>query len=318
MLSKILNPSRFSRRQPALDVSTGLPVTDATEQTRRSWAQLIGSFDQVPDAYEDFFEPARKTGLTFPYTVLTPSHEGFIHRYSEQLTCMLGLEVCVLEKCGSTFSAQCYPLEAISHVEVSAVLLDSQVTITGLTTSGVPSVSTLRFNSVTDYLFAPVVERIRLRSAGSRGWPVRSDSEAFDQWRYSNYKFMNYAKRSLLGDEKVMHAILQPEIRKHEFTLLGRTFSRLISPTQASILTDRELILILEGERKRGGEERYGGTWHFIPLNKIETLLASPKDETTWTLHVRAAHASPVECLYSSSAETDLRQFIDRFEGLSG
>ena len=128
-----------------------LPTVGAAEQTKSSWAKPIKSCAAVPNVYKDFFELFLADGRVFPYTVLTPSHEGFIHRTTEKLICDFGREIYVLERSGNTFEAQCYPLEGISYVEVRTILLDSRIKISGVTRQGVTTSSTFKFNSVTDY-----------------------------------------------------------------------------------------------------------------------------------------------------------------------
>jgi hypothetical protein len=140
-----------------------------------------------------------------------------------------------------------------------------------VTDQGVPASCTLRFNSVTDYLFSPIVKRIRLAASGTRPATEGSEQERFDHLARVNYKFMSYARQSMLAGDKVIHTILQPEIGEGILTILGKTYYRTISPTHMSILTDRELILIRE-ERRRSGEDRYGGIWSYVPLNKVVAL----------------------------------------------
>lgn len=69
-------------------------------------------------------------------------------------------EIYTLEKRGNTFEAQGYPFEGISYVEVRTILLDSRIKISGVTKQGVSTSSSLRFNSVTDYLFTLILERV--------------------------------------------------------------------------------------------------------------------------------------------------------------
>jgi hypothetical protein len=173
-----------------------LPTVSAAEQTKSSWAKPIKSYAAVPNVYKDFFEPFLADGRVFPYTVLTPSYDGFIHRTTEKLICDFGREIYVLERSGNTFEAQCYPLAGISYVEVRPILLDSRIKISGVTRQGVPTSSTFKFNSVTDYLFTPILERIRLATVDSRDAAQSSESEKFDHLVRLNYKFTNYAKRN--------------------------------------------------------------------------------------------------------------------------
>ena len=259
-----------------------VPALNAEEQTRLTWAKLIQSYEVVPDVYKDFFEHILSDGQAFPYAVLAPSREGFIHRTTEKLVCSFGREIYVLERSENTFEVQCYPLEGISYVEVRTVLLDSHFKISGMTKQGIPASSTVKFNSVTDYLFSPILETIRLAAVDSRDAAKSSETDKFDHLVRLNYKFMNYAKRSLLGGEKVIHFILQPEIRVSVLRIPGKTYYKTISPTHMNILTDRELIIIRE-EKPQRSADRYGGIWDFIPLNKIVSLSLNGGDNTCWS-----------------------------------
>ena len=316
MLTKMRNVLRMTWRQVYTSTIAGLPRLGAAEQTKSSWAKSIESYAAVPNVYKDFFEPLLADGRVFPYTVLTPAYEGFIHRTTERLICDLGHEIYVLERSGNTFEAQCYPLEGISYVEVRTILLDSRIKITGVTRQGMAASSTLKFNSVTDYLFTPILERIRLAAVESKGAAQSVELEKFDPWVRLNYKFMNYAKRSLLGGEKVIHTVLQPEIRASLFTVLGKTYSRTISPTHVSILTDRELIIIREEER-RSGDDQYGGIWDYIPLNKIATLSLGRKDNNLLVLSIQLPESARLENIFQASAEREINQLLDRYRALT-
>ncbi len=87
MLSKLQNRIQFNWRQVYNSFVTNEPKLDVTEQTKLSWAKLIKSYATVPAIFKDFFEPFKKDGLDFPYTVLTPSYEGFVHPTTERLIC---------------------------------------------------------------------------------------------------------------------------------------------------------------------------------------------------------------------------------------
>ena len=316
MLTRMRNALRMIWRHNDGSTIAVLPKMSATERTKMSWAKSIESYATVPSVYKDFFEPFLMKGREFPYSVLTPSYEGFIHRATEKLICDFGHEIYVLERNGNTFVAQCYPLEGISYVEVRAVLLDSRIKISGVMKDGALASSTLRFNSVTDYLFRPLLERMRFAAVGSEEAVQSSELEKFDPWVGLNYKFMNYAKHSLLAGEKVLLAILQPEIRARVLTVLGKTFHRTITPTHVSILTDRELILIREEERGIGGE-KYGGTWDYIPLNKIVSLSLSEKDSSLLALSIQLPESARLESLFQTSAKGEVHQLLRRFRELT-
>lgn len=288
----------------------------AVEQTRLSWAKSIETFDAVPGLYKPFLGPFLAAGCGFPYTVLTPGYEGFMHRATEKLVCLFDHEIHVLHRSGNTFEAQDYPLEGISHVVVRIILLDSHIKISGVNRQGVPISTTLRFNTVTDYLFQPILEKIRFANVDVQKANDPSNVDQFDAWVRSNYKFMNYAKHSILGGERVIHAILQPEIRESVLRVLGRIYQRRLSPTHVSILTDRELILIREELRQRG-EDRYGGIWDYIPLRKIIKLSLKEKNDSLLVLSIQMAGGESMECLYETSMEREIHQFLEGFREMT-
>jgi hypothetical protein len=280
------------------------------EQTKSSWARLITSYAAVPPVYQGFFEPLQVEGRAFPHTVVTPSYEKFLHRTTEKLVCEFGHEVHVLERSGSTFEALSFPLEEISYVQVRTMLLDSHIQICGVTKQGVPACCTLRFNSITDYLFRPIVERIRRATFDARDQAPSSERATFDYLVRVNYKFMSYARHSLLAGEKVIHTILQPEIRERVLTVLGKTYYRTVFPTHMSILTDRELIMIGE-EHRRGGEDRYGGIWDYIPLHKIVALSLSSKGSNLLSLSIQLPDSTCLDYLFEASARREVEQLLD-------
>jgi hypothetical protein len=67
----------------------------------------------------------------------------------------------------------------------------------------------LRFNSISDYLFRPIAERIRLVTFDARDPAQSSERQKFDHLVRVNYKFMSYARESVL-------------------TVLGKTFYRTV------------------------------------------------------------------------------------------
>ena len=292
-----------------------LPI-NAAEQTKASWARPVESLAAVPAAYREFFEPLFAGGRAFPYAVLTPSYQGFLHKATEKLVCDLDDEICILQRRAGTLEAQRYPLEGISYVEVRTFLLDSSIKISGVTGHGLAASTSFKFNAVTDYLFTPILHRIRFASHEPSEAGTEMEAGKFDHWVSLNYKFMNFAKRSLLAGDRVIHTILQPEIRTRALTLLGKTLYGLVSPTHMCILTDRELITVREEDR-RSADDKYGGIWDYIPLDKIVDLSLSQRDGHLFELSIQLPDGAPLEYLYQASAERELNELLDRFRELA-
>jgi hypothetical protein len=294
----------------------GLPLLHPAELTRLSWANKIRSYHDVPDAYQDFFGPLFATGREFPYTVLTPSFERFINPTTEKLVCDFGTEIYVLEKIGDSFESHCYPLDAISHVEVRSMLLYYHLRICAVIGQEFPASVTIKCNSVTAHLLTPILERIRLGNFKSNGTISPTELEKFDYLAEPYYKFMSYARHSLLAGEIIIQSIFQPEIRANIFAKLGKSYWQASSPAHLLILTDRECIWIRDDEC-REEEAKHGCIWDYIPLNKIEKVSLHRKNERLLSLTIQLPANERLEMIFPISAQEKLEQVQDNLRHLT-
>jgi hypothetical protein len=132
-----------------------------------------------------------------------------------------------------------------------------------------------------------------------------------------NFKFMNYARRSILPGEKVLQSILQPAIRVQIFKMLNLPFSRTITPAHITILTDKELITIQDEATKlwdKGVE--YGGIWKYIPLNRITSASLGQREDNLFVLSIYLCAGDRIETLFAASNEHELRLLLEQIEGL--
>ena len=310
--------SRTAEQRVTRPIAKKPSLQAIAEQTRASWAKSVTFYDQVPEAFKDFFKTLLGNTSTWPYTVLMPTYEGFMRRENGRLICNLGDKIYVMERARNKTTCTCYPIEDISYVEEGVVLLYAWVKISGIASDGVPSSSTLKFNAVTDYLLAPIIEKIR-PATGDLGDAGRNlELAKFDYLVRLNFKFMSYGRHSILPGEKVIHTILQPEIREKIFTVLGKSFFRTVSTAHISILTDRELILIRDEEQSRWSREaRYGGTRSYIPLNKITSVSLTRNERDLLDLSIHLPGNDQIGSLFSTSNERELDLFLNQLESVA-
>lgn len=285
----------------------GLRTLSPEEQTEASWAKAIRRYQEVPDIYKSFFHPILTGGQEFPYTVLTPTYKGFIHGGTEKLVCYFDRAIHVLERKDRAVDIQRFLLDKISRLEVQTILLDSSIRIHGVSENGLKISSSWRFNTVTDHLFKPVLQVIRLGVHDPDKVTQRSETEIFDAWGMRNLKFMNYAKRSLLAGDLVLHKILQPELQEPVFRIFGKTYKRFISPCQAMILTNRELIVIQE-VKKRRSTSKYGGIWTYIPRNKIKNFSLMRSENNLLITGVHLIDDTHLEYPFNASTKNEIEQ----------
>lgn len=293
------------------------PTLNTAEIRKLSWAKHIKSYDAVPDIYKFFFEPFRKEGRAFPYTILTPTFEGLLQaRTTEKLVCDLDSDIYVLERVADAVKVYGFPVDAISCVEVRIVLLDSQITICGTTKDGLSTSITIKFNTATEDLFTPILEKIRRAAIGSATREWVPETGKLEDLGKLDYKFMNYARHSLLGGEKIIQMILQPKIQATMLTILGKTFYKTISRAHLSILTDRELIIIREEDNPRVIGE-YGKISDYIRLKKTVNLSLGGESDELSKLSIQLPEGVRIERLYQASARQEINQLISRFADIS-
>jgi hypothetical protein len=312
-LTKIQNilPTIF-KQTPVPEISQ-TPTLSANQQTKLTWSRIIETHADVPEIYKPFFVDVE----AFPYTVFTPARAGFVTKATEKLICAFAREIYILEKNEGTFETQCYPIDGISHIEVKSILLDAHIKISGMTKQGVSTSTTIKFNSANEPLFKPILDKMRSAASDDKSAVQSLELDKFDHLLSLNFKFMNYARQCLLAGEKVIQSILQPEIRVPVFRVLGRVFSKTISPTHISILTDRELIVIREDEPQNRTVGRYGGLWNYIPLSKVTSLTLNGKDDDLLILSIQLPESIRLDYSFQASAKHELDQLLDRFNELT-
>jgi hypothetical protein len=290
----------------------GLPPRTTNAQIKASWARSVKPQDQIPELFRDFFESAKSTEQDFPYTVITPTYDGFIHRQVEKLICNFQHAVVVLEKSGNSYLQKCYPLDRISYVQLETHLLDSSFRIFGVTEDGTPSSSAFRYNTVTDYLFFPILYKIRHTADDSSRSADLEELGKFNSWGQDNPKFMNFAKRSLLPGECVIQAILSPEIRQDMIKIFGMTYDIVVSPTLAAILTDQELIMIRE-VKNRCGPGNYGGIWEYISLQNIAKLSTLEVIDNIMMFSIQLTDGRQLEYLFQAGVNPEILRLQNSF-----
>jgi hypothetical protein len=257
------------------------PILTAGEQTKLSWARRIEGREEVPAHFLDVVDELIDQTGGLPYLVLTPSYAAFLSRTTEKLLCCIEDEIRIYERVNDSTRLIAFRYADVSAVEVGCVLLKSWIKLIGRTSEGVETTLTVKFNTVTDYLFAPIIQRLRGdQGAGeTEGIPVSinlalaAEQAKFNHLAHDHYKFMNVAKKSILPGEQVIGSVMQPELRTPFVTLFGHTLTRLKAPAHIVVRTDRELIIAVEENQEAwSGSHKYGSIRTYVPLSKIESI----------------------------------------------
>jgi len=286
-----------------------LPVMTAGEQTRLSWARAIQARADLPQFYHGFMDELL-AGRAFPYAVLMPRFLGLARRDLEHLIFSLEGDLYILARDKQRLTSIRYALADIHYVEVGSILLHSWLTFSGLA-EGHLTQSTLHFNAVNDQLLTPFIEQIRpVQQPAATDLPTEQCK--FDYLLNENYKFMNYARRSLLSGERVIQPLLQPEIRATLITLLGRSWSRMVTTAHIHILTDSEWIIIRDDEHAPmgSGQVRHGGIWTYVPLDRLTRVSLSTRQDERLTLTLHFPNDNRFESVFAPTNREGIAAFL--------
>lgn len=280
------------------------------EQTRLSWARRVESFADAPALFHDTLRDLGATDAAFPYTVLTPTYEGFLRRLNPKMVLSHNETIYILENIHKQIVITRYPIRNLVDFELGSILLKSWITLRGLTDTQELHVSKLEFNSVTERLFTPFLNQIR--HAGNATEP-KARRQDFDNIPDIPLKFINYATRSVLADDRPVATIWQPEMRTPRVSVLGKTWYRMDATAHIVILTPRELIIIREDEQERAvSGSRYGGVWQYLALPGLDALTLQELPNAL-ALYVHLPQNIRIETQFDRAKKDELEKLIGAF-----
>jgi hypothetical protein len=283
-------------------IDNNLKLLSAGEQTRLSWTKAIRNYDQIPSAYQAAFNGHFKSTDDFPYTLLAPFNGSFLKPTYEKLVSCTQDSLTIFERYPERINVTAYKLDAITYIETGSVLLYSWLTINGIDQDGRSSATTIKFNTVGDGLFLPILARIRGQADYSSENQLAAEQAKFDYLSVLNYKFMNYGRRSLLPGDRVQRIVLQPELRKEFLRLFGKSVWQLIFPAHILILTNHEVISIRDASKTAS----YGGIWNYVPLEKISSVKLSEEGNGKLKLCLELPGQNGVELSFEASRKAEV------------
>lgn len=315
MTTNLLHSSRSFIEGIIERVRASWPRIPPQDTRARTWARRVETLRDLPELYRPFFDslPAERT-QPYPYMVITPTFKDIPRRAErEKLVCLLGDELLILEHLDDHLAQTRFPLNGRCFVERGVILLQAWITIRGQTSDGGLKSVTLRFNSVTDHIMAPFVDRLRPTPAAPSANDLDAERQRFNYLAQTHYKFYSHGRSSIQPGARVQHILLQPEIRRTHFSLLGYSLSRRLSPAHLIVLTDTELIHIRDDESQywlKGAA--HGAIWSYVPRNLITSITLTPGQHDLLALHLKLKDGAALQAPFASSAEPELTALIQQ------
>jgi len=297
------------------DSSTSLT---GARQTMMSWARVIDSLEAVPEIFKTPYQALAGTDGAVPYTVLAPAQASARNRKSrERLLCEIGGTFFVLERNGQQVDTTGYRYADIRSLELGNVLLYSWFSFSGRTVDGIEAAASVEFNEATRRHFEPFFNKMRPAPAGSGSPDLKLEQDRFDTLALENFKFMNFARGSLVRGERVIQFLYQPLNRLKTASVLGRGIYLTLTLAHLTILTDKEIILIGDAEGiAEKQRSKYGGVWRYLPLRCLDSISLEdqPRDILRLTFHV--SPGIRVERLFEASRRGEIENLKKAVETL--
>lgn len=294
-------------------------VLTGARQTMMAWSKVIESEAEIPEIYRPALEPLLAASPNFPHLVLAPPLDKFLRRTTEKLVCDSPQAMHILESSKGQVLRKSYPYQNIVMLEVGVVLLNSWFSIHGFNSEGEAGRSTIEINTTSDRYYAAFLKKIRPAAEENSASQLKAEKDKFDYLSDPNFKFMNYARNSLVAGETVLQSLLQPEIRQPVWKIFGWTYYRVMSLAHLAILTDKELILIRDDERARGiRESRHGGVWQYIPLGSIRSVAIEAGEAELLHLSIDLSSGETLKKIFAAASKSELERLRNELQARLG
>jgi hypothetical protein len=286
------------------------------KMTREAWTSRIESYADVPEIYRGAFEHLIPGHAPFPYTLLAPSLIKSLGRTTEKLIVDAREAIHLLERNGSQVIEKSYPYQSI--LMVGSILLGSWLTISGTDGTGAAANATIDFNTSSLPLYSTFIDKLRPVPSSYDETQLKAEKDKFDYLSASSFKLMNYGRESLVCGERVIQILLQTEIKRPGWAVLGNWLDQTVSPAHLTILTDLELILIEDVTHDRKvSQAKYGGIWQYIPLHSVKTAAWHEMKSGWLAFSITVSSDKVIEKLFESSHRNEIEQLCTALQEIS-
>ncbi|MDD2534336.1 MAG: hypothetical protein PHC86_06525 [Eubacteriales bacterium] len=252
------------------------PEISALKSTQ-SWAIPVVDPDHIPEQFVAAFHLYFRTEEA-PYMLYNPRQDSDRSLSDEKLICLTKDRLVIICADRSTFL--CRPDDVLT-VHLEELLLAYSFTIC----TAVDEIK-IDYNAACADLFEPIVTS--LRTKGTVAKDGHTEWQRLRALADIDLKFANYARQILRESGRLLELILQPEIiyEKH-----------IIAETSLLILTETELVWVINDRKQWVEEPVYGATINITPITQLINctviddhdygqihLTVSINGDKTWTI----------------------------------
>ena len=241
----------------------------SSTETAQGWARPISSEAQIPEPFRDACL-ALDLGEPFPGALYGPGFGFGRYRETPKLLMQIGDRLICLDAKRRGIERSELRFGDVHTVQSGTVLLHSWLRFEAHGMHG-PGRVHVDFNTVCRDLYQPVLEEYLRQLYVGCECNLEHERAKFNEFLRVDYKFMNLGRAALQPGAEVRRFLLQPRLSRKYLWLLRRT----LVPPSLLIATQRELIIVDEGEGRKASRDDsgpYARIWTHLRLDRVQRL----------------------------------------------
>lgn len=272
--------------------------------TVRGWPRRVDPAGPIPHPFLRAFSALRLPAAEPPVLLYSPRLRLGPHESTAKLMVWAGDRLACLDARRGGVVTSVLSLGDVHEVEWGQALLETWLRLAAFGPGGTTVVQ-LELNSIGRDLYLPLSAAARARFYVGVHLSIADERAKLNPLMGSDYRFVGFGRQALLPGAELRSYWFQPRVTKPLFGFFDQT--RI--PAVLLMATQAELIAVQEDAARGAG--RYGGTWSFLPLSRIEGVeLSGDPARGVLLLRVRLPGGGEHRCELDPAGEATARAFL--------
>lgn len=272
--------------------------------TVRGWPRRVEPAEPIPHPFQRAFRALQLPAGEAPVLLYSPRLRFGPHESTAKLMVWAGDRVACLDARRGGVVTSALALETIHEVEWGQALLETWLRLAAPGPAG-STVIRVELNTVGRDLYLPLLAAVRARFYAGAHLSLADERAKLNPLMGTDYRFVGFGRQALQPGAELQRYWFQARVAR---PLLGM-FHQVRVPALLLMVTQAELILVQEQAARGAG--RYGATWTFLPLARIQGIdVAADPARGVLLLRVRLPGGAEHRCELDPAGEAGLRDFF--------
>jgi hypothetical protein len=272
--------------------------------TVRGWPRRIDPAGPIPHPFLRAFSALQLPAAEAPVLLYSPRLRFGPHESTAKLLVWAGDRLACLDARRGGVTTTTLSLLELYEVEWGQALLETWLRLAASGPGG-KAVVQLELNTIGRDLYLPLFAAARARFYAGMHLCISDERAKLNPLMASDYRFVGFGRQALQPGAELRRYWFQPRVAKPLFGLFDQT--RI--PALLLMATQAELIAVQEQAARGAG--RYGATFSYLPLDRIEGVeLAPDPARTVLQVRVRLPGGGEHRCEVDPAGEATVRAFL--------